>query len=154
MQLIANKHNIYEMHPHKNTLKALIRQRKMITISVAIISTILLTGYFGSNILSPNGSLGSIFDPLPVYKNGLGAINGYALNEFALPLIGTTMIAVEQGGFSKTTTLSVTGEGKFLFQDLDSGKYVIIAAFPDGTTSTLNNVNVEPNSVQTLIFKS
>jgi len=126
----------------------------MIAISVAIVAAILLTGYIGSNILSPAGSQGSIFDPLLVYKNGLGAINGYVLNELELPLIGTIMIAVEQGGLSKTTTLSVTDEGKFLFQDLDSGKYVIIAAFPDGTTSILNNVNVEPNSVQTLIFKS
>ena len=154
MQLLTNKHNINEKHLHEGFLQVHIKQRKMITISVAIVAAILLTGYIGSNILSPAGSQGSIFDPLLVYKNGLGAINGYVLNELELPLIGTIMIAVEQGGLSKTTTLSVTDEGKFLFQDLDSGKYVIIAAFPDGTTSILNNVNVEPNSVQTLIFKS
>ena len=154
MQVLTNNYNINEKHLHEGFLQVHIKQRKMIAISVAIVAAILLTGYIGSNILSPAGSQGSIFDPLLVYKNGLGAINGYVLNELELPLIGTIMIAVEQGGLSKTTTLSVTDEGKFLFQDLDSGKYVIIAAFPDGTTSILNNVNVEPNSVQTLIFKS
>ena len=154
MQEITDNPNIYEMHPHKNSLQVLIRQRKLITISVAIVSAILLIAYIGSNVFSPTGSLGSIFDPLPVYKNGLGAINGYVLNDLELPSIGTIMIAVEQGGSSKTTTFSVTDGGKFLFQDLNPGKYVIIAAFPEGTTSVLNNVNVDPNSVQTFIFKS
>jgi hypothetical protein len=52
----------------------------------------------------------------------LGAINDYAHNELGFPLIGILMIAVERGGLSKSTTLSVTEEVKFLFQDLNPGK--------------------------------
>lgn len=52
----------------------------------------------------------------------MDAVNGYAHNELGFPLIGILMIAVERGGLSKTTTLSVTEEVKFLCQDVDPGK--------------------------------
>jgi len=155
MQVITTEHNIYEvLRPHQERiLNSFIAHRKTITISIAMISAVLIGGYILSNISLPNTSMGSIFDPLPVYKNGLGAINGYAFSEAGLPLTETIMIAAEQGGLSKTTSLSLTPEGKYVFANLNPGKYVIVAAFPDGIYRVLNNVNVEPNSVQTFIFK-
>ena len=97
--------------------------------------------------------MGSIYDPLPVYKDALGAINGYALTSSGIPATGTIMMVAGQGGEYKTVSADLTQEGKYVFQDLNPGKYVIIADFPDGTYKVLNNIQVEPNSVQTLIFK-
>ena len=97
--------------------------------------------------------MGSIFEPLPVYDNGLGAVNGYAFTSTGLPALGTIVIAAGQDGLSKTTSVELTQEGKYVIQDLNPGKYVIVADFPDGTYKVLNSIQVEPNSVQTLIFK-
>ena len=105
------------------------------------------------NISSPNATMGSIFDPLPVYKNGLGAVDGYVVSSSQSLVVGTIMVATEQGGLSKPVSVGLTPEGKFVFQDLNPGKYIIIAYFHDGTYRVLNNIEVNPNSVQTLIFK-
>ena len=80
-----------------------------------MISAILTLGYLLSSISSPNATMGSIFDPLPVYKNGLGAINGYAFTSSGLPSLGTLVIAAEQGGLSKTISEDLTQEGKYVF---------------------------------------
>ena len=56
-------------------------------------------------------------------------------------------------GLAKTVSVDITSEGKYVFQDLNPGKYTIVAYFPDGEYRVLNNIEVVPNSVQTLIFK-
>ena len=118
-----------------------------------MISTILIIGYLLDSVSSPNATMGSIFDPLPAYDNGLGAVNGYVFTSLGLPALGTIVIATGQDGLSKTTSTDLTQEGKYVFQNLNPGKYVIIAYFPDGEYKVMNNLEVEPNSVQTLIFK-
>ena len=155
MQLITIKHKSNEIQQTKRSsiLNLLRIHRKTITIGVTMISTILVIGYLLENISSPNATMGSIFDPLPVYDNGLGAVNGYAFTSTGLPALGTIVIAAGQDGLSKTTSVELTQEGKYVFQNLNPGKYVIVADFPDGTYKVLNNIQVEPNSVQTFIFK-
>ena len=155
MQLITIKHKNNELQRTKQsrTLNLFRIHKKTITIGVTMMSTILVIGYLLDNISSPNATMGSIFDPLSVYDNGLGAVNGYAYTSSGLPALGTIVIAAGQDGLSKTTSADLTQEGKYVFQDLNPGKYVIVADFPDGTYKVLNNIQVEPNSVQTLIFK-
>ncbi|MDN5846636.1 MAG: hypothetical protein L0H53_10230 [Candidatus Nitrosocosmicus sp.] len=63
------------------------------------------------------------------------------------------MIATGQEGIFKTISAELTQEVKYVFQDLNPGKYAIVADFPDDTCKVLNNIQVEPNSVQTFIFK-
>ena len=118
-----------------------------------MISTILILGYVSSNFSMSNATMGSIFNPLPAYKNSLGAVNGYAYTSSGLPSLGTIVIATGQDSLTNTTSAGLTEDGKYAFQDLHPGKYVIVADFPDGTYKVLNNIQVEPNSVQTLIFK-
>ena len=155
MQSITIKHKNNEIQQTKQShiLNLLRIHRKTITISVTMISTILIIGYLLDSVSSPNATMGSIFDPLPVYDNGLGAVNGYVFTSSGLPALGTIVIAAGQDGLSKTTRTDLTQEGKYVFQNLNPGKYVIIAYFPDGEYKVMNNLEVEPNSVQTLIFK-
>lgn len=155
MQYITIKHKHHEIQQTKQShiLNLLRIHRKTITISVTMISTILIIGYLLDSVSSPNATMGSIFDPLPVYDNGLGAVNGYVFTSSGLPALGTIVIAAGQDGLSKTTRTDLTQEGKYVFQNLNPGKYVIIAYFPDGEYKVMNNLEVEPNSVQTLIFK-
>lgn len=155
MQVITHKHKINEVIQTKQShIPNLFKIHKQtITIDVALISAILTIGYLLSSISSPNATMGSIFDSEPVYKNGLGAVNGYALTSTGLPALGTIVIAAEQGGLSKTISEDLTQEGKYVFQDLNPGNYVIIAYFPDGKYRVMNNIQVESDSVQTLIFK-
>lgn len=155
MQLITTKHKSNELQRTKESgIQNLFRtHKKTITIGVTMISTILIIWYLLDSISSPNATMGSIFNPLPAYDNGLGAVNGYVFTSLGLPALGTIVIAAGQDGLSKTTSADLTQEGKYVFQNLNPGKYVIVADFPDGTYKVLNNIQVEPNSVQTLIFK-
>ena len=155
MQLITIKHKSNEIQQTKrlHILNLFRIHKKTITIGVTMISAILIIGYLLDNISSPNATMGSIFDPLPAYDNGLGAVNGYAFTSSGLPALGTIVIAAGQDSLTKTTSADITQEGKYVFQDLRPGEYVIVANFPDGTYKVLNNIQVEPNSVQTLIFK-
>ena len=150
---IKHKHNEIQQTKQSHILNLLRIHRKTITISVTMISTILIIGYLLDSVSSPNATMGSIFDPLPAYDNGLGAVNGYVFTSSGLPALGTIVIAAGQDGLSKTTRTDLTQEGKYVFQNLNPGKYVIIAYFPDGEYKVMNNLEVEPNSVQTLIFK-
>jgi hypothetical protein len=155
MQSITIKHKSNEIQQttQSHILNLFRIHKKTITIGVTMISTILIIGYLLNNISSPNATMGSIFNPLPTYKNGLGAVNGYAFSSSGLPADGTIVIVAGQDSLTKTTSTGLTQEGKYLLQDLPPGKYNIIADFPDGTYKVLNNIQVEPNSVQTLIFK-
>ena len=63
------------------------------------------------------------------------------------------MVAAEQSGQLGTVSVGLEPDGKYVFQDLKPGKYIMIAYFPDGKYKVMNNIQVEPNSVQTLIFK-
>lgn len=155
MQYITIKHKNNEIQQTKQShiLNPLRIHKKTITISVTMISTILIIGYLLDSLSSPNATMGSIFVPLPAYDNGLGAVNGYVFTSSGLPALGTIVIAAGQDGLSKTTSTDLTQEGKYVFQNLNPGKYVIIAYFPDGEYKVMNNLEVEPNSVQTLIFK-
>jgi hypothetical protein len=69
-------HNIHDIPETKqsHTLKFLTMHKKTITIGVTMISTILIVGYVLGNFSMSNATMGSIFNPLPAYKNGLGAI--------------------------------------------------------------------------------
>jgi hypothetical protein len=127
--------------------------RKTMGIVIAITATFIIGGYLLVNIPLPNVSMGSIFDPLPVYKNGLGAVNGYVIGSPEVPILGTIMVAAEQSGKFQTVSIGLEPDGKYVFQDLKPGVYILIAFFPDGEYRVTNNIKVEPNSVQTLIFK-
>jgi hypothetical protein len=118
-----------------------------------MVTSALIVGYLLSAIQLSNNSIGSIFNPLPAYKNGLGAINGYAYDTLGLPNKGTTIIAVEQGGLYKTINMVVSPDGKYVFPDLNPGQYIIIAVFSDGIYKVLDNIKVEPGSIQAIDFK-
>lgn len=127
--------------------------RKTLLLSTTMISIILIVGCILDQLLPTDASMGSIFDPLPVYKNGLGAVNGYVVGSPEFPILGTIMVAAEQSGQFRTVSIDLEPDGKYVFQDMNPGKYIVIAYFPDGTYKVMNNIAVEPNSVQTLIFK-
>ena len=155
MQLSPTHYNINEIPETKqsNTLNFLTMHKKTITTGVTMISTILILGYVLGNFSMPNATMGPILPPLPTYDNGLGAVNGYVFTSSGLPALGTIVIAAGQDSLTKTTSTDLNQEGKYVFQDLHPGKYVIVADFPDGTYKVLNNIQVEPNSVQTFVFK-
>ncbi len=67
--------------------------------------------------------------------------------------MGSTVIAAEQGGTGVTETQFVSIDGKYVFSDLPPGNYIIMAAFPDGSSTSLDNVRIEAGSVQTLNIK-
>ena len=117
------------------------------------IGAVLIGGLLLSGGTTPNQNIGSVFNPLPVYKSGLGAINGYVAGPLGLPAVGATVVATEQGGSAKSANAFISIDGKYVFSNLPPGKYIIMVAFPDGVNRVLNPVLVNPGSVQTINFK-
>ncbi len=125
-----------------------------ITLGVAVVGVILIVGFLFSGGTTPNNrGIGSIFEPMPTYKSGLGSINGYVAGPLGLPAVGSTVIAAEQGGTGITETKFVSVDGKYVFSDLPPGNYIMMTAFPDGSSTTLDNVRIQAGSVQTLNIK-
>lgn len=125
-----------------------------IILVVAVVGVILIVGYLLSGGTTPNNrGIGSIFEPMPTFKSGLGAINGYVAGPLGLPAVGSTVIAVEQGGSAISKSSFVSIDGKYVFKDLPPGDYILMVAFPDGENKVLDNVQIGAGSVQTLNIK-
>jgi hypothetical protein len=122
-------------------------------IFVAVIAAVLIIGFLLSGGTTPNSNMGSVFQPLPVYKSGQGAINGYVSGPLGLPAVGSTVVAAQQGGSGVTKNAFISLDGKYVFDNLPPGQYIIMVAFPDGVNKVLDNVNVDTGSVQSINIK-
>jgi carboxypeptidase family protein len=118
-----------------------------------IIAAILIVGFLISGGTTPNSNIGSVFKPLPVYKSGQGAINGYIAGPLGLPAVGATIIAAQQGGSGITTNAFISIDGKYVFSNLPPGEYILMVAYPDGVNRVLNHVLVDSGSIQTINIK-
>ncbi len=150
----SNKSEITsKLSGNRSLLRIIQEHKKELYLVITMVTSALIAGYLLSIIQLSNNSIGSIFNPLSTYKTGLGAINGYAYDGSGLPNKGATIIAAEQGGLYKTINMVVSPDGKYVFPDLNPGQYIIIAVFSDGIYKVLDNIKVEPGSIQTIDFK-
>ncbi|MDQ6723574.1 MAG: carboxypeptidase-like regulatory domain-containing protein [Thermoproteota archaeon] len=130
------------------------RRHVLLIIFGAIVAAILIGGFLFSGGTTPSSNnLGSMFTPLPVYKSGMGAINGYVSGPFGLPAVGTSVIAAQQGGKGITSNAVISIDGKYVFGNLPPGEYIIMVAYPNGVNKVLNHVIVDAGSIQTINIK-
>jgi hypothetical protein len=156
MQLFSkgNKPEIAsKLSDNRLLLRIIQEHKKELYLVITVMTSALIVGYLLSIIQLSNNSIGSIFNPLSTYKTGPGVINGYAYDRSGLPNKGATIIAAEQGGLYKTINMVVSPDGKYVFPDLNPGQYIIIAVFSDGIYKVLDNIKVEPGSIQTIDFE-
>jgi hypothetical protein len=138
----------------QNHLKYMLKQHKTrIVAVVAMLAGILIIGYIFSGIIIPKQSIGSIFESMPVYKTGMGAINGHVIGPAGLPAVDATIVAVQQGGTKKIMMAIIPMDGKYVFQDLEPGNYVLMVGFPNGENRILNYLDVDSGSIHTIDFK-
>ena len=84
----------------------------------------------------------------------MGAINGHVIGQTGLPALGATIVAIEQDGSEKITMAIISIDGKYVFQDLEPGNYVLMVGFPSGENRVLNYLDVDAGSVHTIDFKN
>ncbi|HXT83966.1 MAG TPA: carboxypeptidase-like regulatory domain-containing protein [Verrucomicrobiae bacterium] len=120
-------------------------------IIIVIVAAIAVAGFLLSGGTIPNSNIG--YKALPVYKTGMGAINGYITGPLGLPAVGATIIAAQQGGQGVAQNAVISIDGKYVFSNLPPGQYILMVAFPDGANRVLNNVNVDTGSIQSINFK-
>jgi hypothetical protein len=137
---ITNGQSNSFIHKHKNKI-----------ILGVIVAAIFITGFLLSGGTIPNSNIG--YKSLPVYKTGMGAINGYVSGPLGLPAVGATIVAAQQGGQGTTQNAIISIDGKYVFSNLPPGQYILMVAYPDGANRVLNNVNVDSGSVQSINFK-
>lgn len=155
MQFIPISHKIYKRQSQtQSSFQENIKiHRKTIGIVIAVASILVAIGFLLGSISLSNESMGTIFDSLSVYKNDFGVIKGYVIGTSKISTIGTIMVAMEQRDDFTSVLAGVESDGKYVFEDLKPGKYIVIAYFPDGKYKVMNNIQVQSNSVQTLTFK-
>ena len=124
-----------------------------IVAGVAILAGILIIGYLFSGGMIHKQGIGSIFEPMPVYKTGMGAINGHVMSPSGLPAIGATVVAIELGGSEKITMAIIPIDGKYVFENLAPGNYVLMVGFPNGENRVLNYLDIDTGSIHTIDFK-
>ena len=150
MALLPKSINI-QQNQTKDMLK---RHTTGIVAGVFILGGILIVGYlFSGGGMIPKHGIGSIFEPLPVYKTGMGAINGHVTGPSGLPAVGATIVAIEQGGSKKITMAIIPTNGKYVFENLAPGNYVIMVGFPNGENRVLNYLDIDAGSIHTIDFK-
>jgi hypothetical protein len=149
MALLTKSTNI-QQNQSKDILK---RHKTGIVAGVIILAGILIIGYLFSGGMIPKQGIGSIFEPMPVYKTGMGAINGHVMDPSGLPALGATVVAIEQGGSEKITMAIIPIDGKYVFENLKPGNYVLMVGFPNGENRVLNYLDVDPGSIHTIDFK-
>ena len=98
-------------------------------IFVAVIFAVLIIGFLLSGGTTPNSNIGSVYQLLPVYKSGQGAINGYVSGPLGLPAVGSTIVAAQQGGSGVTQNAFISIDGKYVFNSLPHGEYIIMTSF-------------------------
>ncbi|MBA3749976.1 MAG: carboxypeptidase regulatory-like domain-containing protein [Nitrosopumilus sp.] len=135
----------------KRSLSLVKKHKNKIYLGI-IVGAILIAGFLLSGGTTPNSNIGSMFEPLPVYKSGSGAINGYVSGPIGLPAVGATIIAAQQGGSASTASGFISIDGKYVFRNLPPGEYILMVAFPDGVNKVLDKVVVGSGSVQTINF--
>jgi hypothetical protein len=80
----------YSNTANKKTESFVKKHQWGIILAVAVVGVILIVGYLLSGGTTPNNrGIGSIFEPLPTFKSGLGAINGYVAGPLGLPAVGS-----------------------------------------------------------------
>ncbi len=128
-----------------------VQRHKIKIIMGLIIAAVLVAGFLLSGGTIPNSNIG--YKSLPVYKTGMGAINGYIGGPLGLPAVGATIIAAQQGGKGVTQNAVISIDGKYVFSNLPPGQYILMVAYPDGSNRVLNNVIVDTGSIQSINFK-
>jgi hypothetical protein len=131
--------------------RSFVQRHKIKIVMGLIIAAVLIAGFLLSGGTIPNSNIG--YKSLPVYKTGMGAINGYIGGPLGLPAVGTTIIAAQQGGKGVTENAVISIDGKYVFSSLPPGQYILMVAYPDGTNRVLNNVIVDTGSIQTINIK-
>ncbi len=142
-----------KVNNERKIISPLIKHKYMVTFGAIIAAIVIIALLFTAGHLPNTNTIGSTFNPLPVYKSGQGALNGYIAGPLGLPAVGATVVAAEQGGAGITKTAFVSVDGKYVFNNLEPGKYLISVGFPDGANRIINNINVDPNSVDTVNLK-
>jgi hypothetical protein len=68
-----------------------------------------------------------------------------------LPAVGASVIAANQEtGYTENAIISINGQ--YLLSNLPAGEYIVMVAYPDGTSKVVNDFQIEGGSSHKLDF--
>ncbi|AIC15661.1 carboxypeptidase-like regulatory domain-containing protein [Nitrososphaera viennensis] len=117
--------------------------------AAGIVGAVIIAGFVISGGILPNANVGG--GARTVAPPGVpGVVHGFVGGPEGLPAIGASVIAAEQNtAYHANAFVSINGQ---YFLDLPPGNYVIIAAYPDGSSRVVNGFVVESGSEHRLDF--
>jgi hypothetical protein len=78
-------------------------------------------------------------------------IHGYVSGPTGLPAVGAAVVAAEQQtGYTVNSIVSIDGQYSIT---LPQGKYIVLAAYPDGTNKKVSNIQVEQGTAYSFDFR-
>jgi hypothetical protein len=80
-----------------------------------------------------------------------GVLYGYVAGPTGLPAVGASVIAANQEtGYTENAIISINGQ--YFLNNLPTGEYIIMVAYPDGTNKVVNDFQIESGSSHKLDF--
>ena len=124
--------------------------------AIGIVGVMALVGFIISGGILPNvnqnnaspatqttSTTGAVLPP--------GALHGYVAGPTGLPAIGASVIAANQEtGYTENAIISINGQ--YFLNNLPTGEYIIMVAYPDGTNKVVNDFQIESGSSHKLDF--
>jgi hypothetical protein len=123
--------------------------------AIGIVGAIALAGFIISGGVPPNANVpaspASSVTPAGLAGDVPGVLHGHVTGPTGLPAIGASIVAAEQSsGYTVNEFVSITGQ---YYLDLPAGKYVVVAAYPDGTNRVVNGFAVQGGAEHELDFR-
>jgi hypothetical protein len=125
--------------------------------AIGIVGVISLAGFIISGGILPNVNQNNASPATQTTSTTTGAVlppgalHGYVAGPTGLPAIGASVIAANQEtGYTENAIISINGQ--YLLSNLPAGEYIVMVAYPDGTSKVVNDFQIEGGSSHKLDF--
>jgi hypothetical protein len=147
----------YPKSQRKQQQKQKSKYQVAIFTAIGIVGVIALTGFIISGGILPNVNQNNASPATQTTSTTTGAVlppgalHGYVAGPTGLPAIGASVIAANQEtGYTENAIISINGQ--YLLSNLPAGEYIVMVAYPDGTSKVVNDFQIEGGSSHKLDF--
>jgi hypothetical protein len=146
----------YPKSQRKQQQKQKSKYQVAIFTAIGIVGVIALTGFIISGGILPNVNQNNASPATQTTSTTdavlpPGVLYGYVAGPTGLPAVGASVIAANQEtGYTENAIISINGQ--YFLNNLPTGEYIIMVAYPDGTNKVVNDFQIESGSSHKLDF--
>jgi len=139
----ANNNNVKQYFKHQRTERS--KYQIALLTAIGIVGAIAPAGFIISGGMPRNVNQNNTPSPTSLTTTSTippAALHGYVSCPAGLPAIGASIIAANQEtGYTENAIISLNGQ--YFLNNLLQGEYIVMVAYPDGTTKVVNDFQLE-----------